>query len=90
MIVRLRSNVITYGWEDAVNGQNFVVRVPAKALASDRIAILKWLRQFSEQIRIQQPFWIVRLHSFPGGYFLNVIPTEGIEDFVSRQVEAFD
>jgi hypothetical protein len=87
MIVPLRSNAITYGWENAVNGKNFVVRIPARALVSDRIAILTWLREFAEQIRVQEPFWIVRLHSFTGGYFLNVVPTDGIEDFVRHHVE---
>jgi hypothetical protein len=32
------------------------------------------------------PLPIVRLNSFPGGYFLTVIPTSGVEEFVRRSL----
>ena len=86
MFVPLRTDAITYRWEDSPDGKNFVVRLPSKSPASDRAAIVEWLREFAEQIRSEHHFWIVRLNSFPGGYFLTVIPTSGVEEFVRRSL----
>jgi hypothetical protein len=86
MIVPLRTDAITYGWEDAPDGKNFVVRIPSRSSSSDRAAVLQWLNDFARQIQRQHVFWIVRLNSFAGGYFLNVIPTDGIEDLVRRSL----
>jgi hypothetical protein len=87
MIVPL--NAITYGWEETARGRRFVVRMPKHTSASDKLALIDWLKRFADQIRTQHPYWIIDFQTFSNGYALDIVPTSSVEDFLEQSLRNF-
>lgn len=67
-------------------GWRIQVFLPQAVRASDRLALLEWLQDYTAEIRSSHPYWLVNVNLTERVYFVDVIPTEGPEELIKHSV----
>lgn len=67
-----RSKNIVYNVNQTSDGWTIEVLIPRRVPASDRMAILEWIRQYRTQVRAAHPFWSVVFHPFSDRFVLEI------------------
>jgi hypothetical protein len=67
-----RSKSIVYNINETSDGWDIEVLIPQNAPASDRVAVLEWVRQYRNQVRSAHPFWSVVFHPSSSRFVLEI------------------
>ena len=61
----------------------YLVTFPSSAPASDRSAVLGWLKNYAAQIRRERPLWWVEIHIDPDVYRIEATPFGTLSEYLS-------